>query len=107
MNVSEWKDRYRKTFTLKSGLEVTVRRMTPFALRDLGGAPGLQIIPEDRQLEVTEAIIRAALLSPEVGPGDNQITLKDLSMDDVNELMDAITNLSNPKEGEVPLASTA
>lgn len=107
MKASEWKEKNRKTVTLKSGLVVTVRRLSPFALMSLGGIVGMEIIPPEKQGDVTKAILKSALVSPKIGDGPDEIACEDLDVTDLNELMEAITGAPTREEGVLPLAPTA
>jgi hypothetical protein len=103
MDVREWKEKTRKSFTLKSGLDVCVRRLSPFALAKLGPIPKLEDIPPDRNLDVAEAIVRAGLLSPKVGDGEGDLAMLDLTLDEINEITEAILNLTR-RPDDSPLA---
>lgn len=107
MQVKEWKEKNKKSFVTKSGLPVTVRRLSPFAVMELGGLPSVENIPEDEQYKMTVAIIKAGLVSPKIGDGENDISIYDLSIEDVNEIQSAILSLSGGGETQgVPLEGT-
>ena len=109
MNTTEWKDRTRKSFTLKSGLDVTVRRLSPFALSEAGGMPGLETIPSGQQSEITKSILKQGLLSPKIGEGPEDVSLYDLSVEDVNEIVEAIVGTipGGADQSGIPLDSMA
>lgn len=105
MNVREWKERHTKTFTLTSGLEVTIRRLPGFAFGDSGPLPQLEEVPTEDQLRFAKTVVQKALLKPEVGDGVDQISLYDLTMEDINEIIEAVMKISGRPE-DSPLAQT-
>ena len=107
MNVQEWKAATRKTVELKSGLIVTVRRMSPFAINEKGGLPGIENIPPGSEWDLTAQILRAAIIDPPVGHGPDQIDLLDLDSEDTGALMNAVIGKTEGGErGGIPLAHT-
>jgi hypothetical protein len=107
MKAQEWKDKTRKKFELKSGLEVVIRRLSPFALAKIGAIPGLES-NEDVTPEFAEELLKLALISPTIGEGPDDISLLDLSGEDTNEIMEAIIGkLTGGEKDGVPLDSTA
>lgn len=107
MNVSEWKQATRKTVTLKSGLDVVVRRLSPFAINEKGGIPGVDNIPQSAQTDMTAQILRAAIISPKIGDGPDEIDLLDFNTEDTTTLIDAIVGKTEVTEKNgVPLAPT-
>lgn len=109
MNLQEWKAKKKKDFTLSSGLTVTIRRLSPFALMEIGQIPYLEAVGPERWGENAKGIIMAGLIAPKIGEGDDEIRLSDLSYDETNELVEAI--IDAPKKREegtegVPLETT-
>lgn len=109
MEVKDWKEKVRKVVTLKDGLEVTVRRLSPMVLMEVAGAlPGVENVTSERQGDTARRILEAGVISPKIGEGENELSVYDLDQDDFNTVMDAI--VGGPKrEGEpgIPLAPTA
>jgi hypothetical protein len=106
MNAQEWKGKTRKTLTLKSGLEVTVRRMSPWAISEHGQIPGLDVVEERDQTKVARAILLGGIVSPKFGDGPDEISLLDLDSEDTSTLIDAIIGVQK-QEGGLPLGDTA
>jgi hypothetical protein len=108
MNLSEWIEKNRKTFTLKSGLTVTIRRLSPFAMEDDGSIPGIDSISPNRQSAITRSILKQGLISPKIGEGEGELhDIMDLGVDDVNEIVTAIVGEIKGGNAEgIPLAST-
>lgn len=102
MDLKTWKEKKRKTFQLKTGLDVTVRELSPFALAELGPIPRLEDASEDNQLLAAKRICQAGVISPKLGTGDNELDLADLSMEDINEIVDAVAGFSK-RPDELPL----
>ncbi len=107
MNVQEWKENRRKKKTLKSGLEVEIRLMSPGALREKGLAiPGIDAVTDDDTFGRALDLIKVILVSPAVGPGENEIDLADLSVEDINEIVGLHSQFISRGDGPVPLAGT-
>lgn len=105
MNVREWKERNTKTFSLTSGLEVTIRRLPGFAFGESGPLPQLEEVPNADQLKFAKTVVQKALLKPTIGEGEDQISIFDLTMEDINEILDAVMKISGRVE-DSPLAQT-
>lgn len=103
MNIQEWKDSRRKTIELKSGLKVRVRHLSPFAIAELGPIPKLEDTSQENQLLSARRIVEAGMIEPKIGKGDEDLDLADLSMDDINEIVDAVVGIGK-RPDEVPLA---
>jgi len=106
MNAKDWKFKNSKEITLKSGLEVRVRRLSPFALAKIGPIPKLEDIPAERNLEVAEAIIKAGIISPRWGTGEDEISAIDLTLEEVNEITEAIMDITR-RPDTLPLESAS
>lgn len=105
MNVKEWKERNTKTFTLTSGLEVTIRRLPGFAFGESGPLPQLEEVPTADQMKFAKTVVSKALLKPTIGEGEDQVSIYDLTMEDINEIIEAVMKLSGRPE-DSPLAPT-
>ena len=103
MNLQEWKESRRKKITLKSGLEVTVRQLSPVKLGEFGPIPYLEDISAEDQLKVAKSIITAGMYDPKIGEGENELSLYDLSIEDINELVEAVSKIGKRDES-LPLA---
>lgn len=107
MNLQEWKEATRKKVALKSGLVITVRRMSPFAINERGGLPGIENIPGAKQSDMTSDILRAAIIDPKVGTGPDELDLLDLDSEDMNTIMEALIGKQEGGDrGGIPLAPT-
>jgi len=105
MNVKEWKERNKKTFELKSGLEVTIRRLPGFAFGDSGPLPVLEDVPTADSLKFARTIVTKCLLVPQIGDGEGQVSIFDLTIEDINEIIDGVMKISGRPE-DSPLAPT-
>jgi hypothetical protein len=93
MELREWKEAKRKTIVLTSGLEVTVRQLSPLALAELGPIPGVESTAPEDQWKAARSILKAGLFSPKIGEGEGEISLGDLSAEDITEITEAITKI--------------
>lgn len=107
MSLKEFKERNRKTFTTVNGLEVTVRRLPAFVLMQYGPIPNLETADPATQADISAKILKAALVSPKLGDGDDELSLHDLPMEDFNEILLSITGFETrtPAGGEADEAS--
>lgn len=104
-NLQGFLDKNRKSITTTSGLDVTVRRLPAFVLMQYGPVPGMETIPPEKNYEMTVRILEKAVITPKIGNGPGELDIYELSMVDVNEIMEAITSFDK-REGDNPLAST-
>ncbi len=109
MNAREWKEQNYKRFTLKTGLDVVVKPLSPFRLMELGPIPKIEATDEEGYAQALKRIVQAGLVSPKLGDGEDEISLTDLTIEDANEITEAvmsITKRTDTEEGP-PLADTA
>jgi len=99
MNVKEWKESTTKEITLESGLVLRVRRLSPMALAKIGPLPQMEDIPPEKNLEVAETIIRAGVISPGYGYEEGQFTCEDLTLAEMNEITEAIMDITRRPSG--------
>jgi hypothetical protein len=103
MDLRSWKEGRKKTVTLKSGLEVLVRQLSPIRLGELGPIPYLEQATPESQILTAKAIILAGVISPKIGDGDDELSIYDLAISDINELVETISTLGSRPES-LPLA---
>ena len=102
MNLQEWKKSKKRDITLKSGLEVQVRQLSPFALAELGPIPQLEDVSQDNQISSARRIVQAGLVLPKIGEGEEELSLADLSMEDINEIVEAVVDIGK-RPDDLPL----
>jgi hypothetical protein len=109
MNVQEWLAKQHKSFTLKSGLDVVVRPLAPFRLMELGPIPKMEATEGEEYAHALKRIALAGLVSPKYGTnvGAGELNILDLSMDDANEITEAVMGITKRTEGAIPLDDTA
>lgn len=103
MNVVEWKERNIKTVTLTSGLEVKVRRLPGFAFGEIGPLPKLEDAASEDQMKFARAVLVKALIFPVIGEGPEDVSIYDFTMEDINEIMEAVMSISG-RADDSPLA---
>jgi len=102
MELKEWKEKKRKKITLKSGLEVQVRQLSPYKLAELGPIPQLEDVSQENQIKSAVRIVQAGVISPVIGEEEDQLSLVDLSMEDINEIVEAVVGIGKRPE-DLPL----